>query len=139
MNSNLDLYSLKRRNICTRSNLISGKRFKKNFFCSNIYEVISQRKWRTSYEWLYIWWGTNRSRYAEWVKHMMSKHSAILNLLCNLYRWNPVHTEYELAQLGTETKKNTMWFMLLENKSINLQINYICNMLHRYNGTLFNK
>ena len=30
----------------------SGKRFKKNFYCS-VYEVISQGKWPSSYEWIF--------------------------------------------------------------------------------------
>ena len=33
----------------------SGERFKKNFYCS-VYEFISQRKWSSSYEWIFCWY-----------------------------------------------------------------------------------
>ena len=34
-------------------------------------------------------------------KCMTIKHSAVLDLFRNLYRWDPVHAEYQLAQLDT--------------------------------------
>ena len=46
---------------------------------------------------------------------MTTKHSAVLDLFRNLYRWDPVHAEYQLAQLDTETKENSILFMLLES------------------------
>ena len=48
-------------------------------------------------------------------KRMTTKHSAVLDLFRNLYRWDPVHAEYQLAQLDTETKENSILFMLLES------------------------
>lgn len=52
--SDLDLDHLKRRNSCTRNTYVNfGKRFKKNFYCY-VNEVISQRKWSSTYEWINV-------------------------------------------------------------------------------------
>ena len=117
VNSNLDLNPLKRRNVFSRSNF--WQTIKKNFYCS-VYEVISQRKWPSSYKLL---------MFCPWQAQMTGPRAAAIRGLVIIF----VHMCRKTLgqQMSRLTKQDEHGLSLLHHAAMNNRPQIIVSLLRQ--------